>query len=54
MTNTVTAQHETEVEKGERFEFGKNWRRFLAALTDERIGLAEIRYKNFSDINIGR
>jgi len=31
---------ETEVKKGERFEFGKNWQSFLSTLTDERIGVA--------------
>jgi 2-polyprenyl-6-hydroxyphenyl methylase/3-demethylubiquinone-9 3-methyltransferase len=29
--------HATEVAHGERFEFGKNWIRFLAVLNDERI-----------------
>jgi SAM-dependent methyltransferase len=28
-------------EPGERFEFGKNWRRFLSVLTDERMAEAE-------------
>ena len=32
---------ETEVDKGRRFEFGKNWQSFLATLTDERIRIAE-------------
>lgn len=32
---------ETEVAKGERFSFGKNWKSFLSVLTDERIGAAE-------------
>ena len=30
-----------EVARGERFEFGKNWARFLAVLDDERIAQAE-------------
>jgi SAM-dependent methyltransferase len=34
-------QHRTEVSRGERFEFGKNWARFLRRLSDERIALAE-------------
>ncbi|HEX8118574.1 MAG TPA: class I SAM-dependent methyltransferase [Pyrinomonadaceae bacterium] len=29
--------HASEVARGERFEFGENWSRFLAALDDERI-----------------
>ena len=33
--------HAGEVERGERFEFGKNWTRFLAVLNDERIREAE-------------
>jgi 2-polyprenyl-6-hydroxyphenyl methylase/3-demethylubiquinone-9 3-methyltransferase len=33
--------HASEVREGIRFEFGKNWRRFLSALTDERIAIAE-------------
>ena len=32
---------ETEIEKGQRFEFGKNWQGFLFRLTDERIRIAE-------------
>ena len=31
----------SEVREGIRFEFGKNWRRFLRALSDERIAIAE-------------
>ena len=33
--------HASEVKKGERFEFGKNWKRFLSVLNDERIGEAQ-------------
>jgi SAM-dependent methyltransferase len=33
--------HATEVSKGERFEFGANWTRFLCVLNDERIATAE-------------
>jgi 2-polyprenyl-6-hydroxyphenyl methylase/3-demethylubiquinone-9 3-methyltransferase len=33
--------HASEVKKGERFEFGKNWRRFLSVLNDKRIDEAE-------------
>lgn len=35
------SQHIQEVAAGERFEFGRNWRRFLDELNDERIGRAE-------------
>src|SRR3954454_13237196 len=33
--------HANEVARGERFEFGENWRRFLDVLDDERIAEAE-------------
>lgn len=33
--------HITEIQNGERFEFGANWFRFLDVLNDERILLAE-------------
>jgi 2-polyprenyl-6-hydroxyphenyl methylase/3-demethylubiquinone-9 3-methyltransferase len=34
-------EHEEEVRRGERFEFGANWRRFLSVLTEDRIRQAE-------------
>jgi 2-polyprenyl-6-hydroxyphenyl methylase/3-demethylubiquinone-9 3-methyltransferase len=37
---SVSANHATEVSKGERFEFGANWRRFLSVLNDNRIAEA--------------
>jgi 2-polyprenyl-6-hydroxyphenyl methylase/3-demethylubiquinone-9 3-methyltransferase len=40
MTGAVD-QHKVEVSRGERFEFGRNWARFLRMLSDERIALAE-------------
>ena len=36
-----TDQYEIEVRGGKRFEFGRNWSRFLAILDDHRIALAE-------------
>ena len=33
--------HAVEVERGKRFEFGKNWRKFLETLDDDRIAEAE-------------
>src|ERR671917_1983826 len=33
--------HASEVARGERFEFGENWSRFLAALDEDRIREAE-------------
>jgi 2-polyprenyl-3-methyl-5-hydroxy-6-metoxy-1,4-benzoquinol methylase len=37
----MTTTHAEEVTRGERFEFGENWRRFLAVLDDDRIAEAE-------------
>lgn len=34
-------QHATEVARGERFEFGRNWARFLEVLDEERISAAQ-------------
>lgn len=53
-----------EVERGERFEFGKNWRRFLSTLSDERIseaenslkkmlGIEDLQGKSFLDVGSG-
>ena len=33
--------HAAEIARGERFEFGRNWSRFLSVLDEERIGAAE-------------
>jgi 2-polyprenyl-3-methyl-5-hydroxy-6-metoxy-1,4-benzoquinol methylase len=33
--------HREEISEGVRFEFGKNWARFLRVLNDERVSLAE-------------
>lgn len=35
-------QHSIEIEKGDRFQFGKNWLKFLKLISDERIKEAEI------------
>ena len=37
----VALQHNSEVESGERFEFGKNWSAFLSVLDETRIAKAE-------------
>ena len=34
-------QHVEEVQAGQRFEFGRNWRKFLDELSEERISRAE-------------
>jgi 2-polyprenyl-6-hydroxyphenyl methylase/3-demethylubiquinone-9 3-methyltransferase len=36
-----SASFETQIATGERFEFGRNWARFLSVLDDERIAEAE-------------
>ncbi|TKB69498.1 MAG: class I SAM-dependent methyltransferase [Nitrospira sp.] len=57
-------EHARAVAAGERFEFGKNWTRFLAVLDEERIAEAErslswmldaddIRGKRFLDVGSG-
>lgn len=38
---TISNQHSREVGRGERFEFGKNWTKFLELLNDKRIAEAE-------------
>jgi len=42
---SVAMSHETEVRAGDRFEFGKNWQRFLSLLNDDRIRQAEASLK---------
>jgi 2-polyprenyl-3-methyl-5-hydroxy-6-metoxy-1,4-benzoquinol methylase len=34
-------EHKIQVQKGERFEFGKNWKAFLSVLTNDRIEIAK-------------
>ncbi len=50
MTELVATQHKSEVKRGERFAFGKNWQRFLSTLNDERIALAEQSLKKFLSV----
>jgi 2-polyprenyl-6-hydroxyphenyl methylase/3-demethylubiquinone-9 3-methyltransferase len=38
---SVADQHRAELKKGQRFQFGKNWARFLKTLSVERIAQAE-------------
>jgi 2-polyprenyl-6-hydroxyphenyl methylase/3-demethylubiquinone-9 3-methyltransferase len=42
--------HATEVEQGERFEFGENWVRFLAVLNDDRIEEAKKSLKEMLNV----
>ena len=39
-----------EIAKGQRFEFGKNWKSFLTKLNDERIKQAEISLKSMFEV----
>ena len=63
-SRNIVEQHSLEVEKGERFEFGKNWSRFLDVLDEPKILQAEeslremlevedLRGKSFLDIGSG-
>jgi 2-polyprenyl-3-methyl-5-hydroxy-6-metoxy-1,4-benzoquinol methylase len=60
----VARKHSLEVEKGERFEFGRNWSRFLELLNEERIlkaeeslremlGVEDLAGRTFLDIGSG-
>src|SRR5512145_1920359 len=43
--------HAEEVARGERFEFGKNWRRFLEGVRDEQIVTAESSLKRMLEMD---
>jgi 2-polyprenyl-3-methyl-5-hydroxy-6-metoxy-1,4-benzoquinol methylase len=56
--------HTSEVDRGERFEFGKNWSNFLRVLDEDRIeravvslqtllGVTDLRGKSFLDVGSG-
>jgi len=58
------SDHASEITRGERFEFGANWRRFLDSLTPQRVAEAErslcemlgcddLRGKRFLDVGSG-
>jgi 2-polyprenyl-6-hydroxyphenyl methylase/3-demethylubiquinone-9 3-methyltransferase len=46
----MTSTFAQEVKQGERFQFGKNWRRFLSVLNEERIAEAEKSLKQMLDV----
>ena len=46
-----TSIHAVEVADGERFEFGKNWSRFLSLLDDTRIEEAEASLKSMLEVS---
>lgn len=47
----IAKQHNEEVEKGERFEFGKNWSNFLTLLNEERIETAEASLRQMLEMD---
>jgi 2-polyprenyl-3-methyl-5-hydroxy-6-metoxy-1,4-benzoquinol methylase len=55
-TTTPRAGFEGEVERGERFEFGKNWSRFLAVVDEARIREAESSLRDMLGVDdlVGR
>jgi 2-polyprenyl-3-methyl-5-hydroxy-6-metoxy-1,4-benzoquinol methylase len=44
------ATHAVEIAQGERFQFGENWRRFLANLDERRIAVAEESLRNMLEV----
>jgi 2-polyprenyl-3-methyl-5-hydroxy-6-metoxy-1,4-benzoquinol methylase len=46
----VTGLQSREVIAGERFEFGKNWSRFLALVDEDRIAIAANSLKNWLEV----
>jgi 2-polyprenyl-3-methyl-5-hydroxy-6-metoxy-1,4-benzoquinol methylase len=48
--DALERSHRQEVRSGARFEFGKNWSRFLGNLTDRRIKLAEESLRTLLDV----
>ena len=44
-------EHSQEISKGERFQFGANWQKFLKTLTDEKIYKAENSLKEMLDMD---
>lgn len=46
----LTVAHAHEVDSGERFQFGRNWNRFLKSLNEERVGRAEESLKQMLNV----
>jgi 2-polyprenyl-6-hydroxyphenyl methylase/3-demethylubiquinone-9 3-methyltransferase len=42
--------HQKEITQGQRFEFGKNWSRFLTQLNEERIAAAEASLREMLEV----
>ena len=47
----IALEHQAEVARGERFEFGKNWSAFLSVLDNERIAKAEQSLREMLDVD---
>lgn len=47
----AAATHASQVARGDRFEFGENWRRFLSILSDERIAEASRSLQDALELN---
>jgi 2-polyprenyl-6-hydroxyphenyl methylase/3-demethylubiquinone-9 3-methyltransferase len=48
---TIDRAHREEVSLGERFEFGKNWSRFLSTLDDNRIAESERAIREMLEVS---
>ncbi len=46
----MTSTFEQEVKKGDRFEFGKNWQRFLSVLNSDRIAEAKASLQQMLEV----
>lgn len=46
----MTSTFEQEVQKGDRFEFGKNWQRFLSVLNSDRIAEAKASLQQMLEV----
>jgi 2-polyprenyl-6-hydroxyphenyl methylase/3-demethylubiquinone-9 3-methyltransferase len=46
----MTSTFDREVKQGDRFQFGKNWQRFLSVLNDERIAEAQKSLKQMLQV----
>jgi len=44
-------QHQLEIEQGNRFEFGSNWKRFLEVLNEDRIKIAEASLRDMLEVD---
>ncbi len=48
---TPSAEFDAEIQQGQRFTFGDNWRQFLAVLNDQRIAEAEASLRSMLEID---